>query len=127
MRTHTVNAMVICQPIFRSSCAVRMWLIMQDLHAYFSVVHIFVSSYVDLYYDDLQSLQADTDLAQFWTSLNIGATFSSDTNQEGWGALNSKEKLKDTLALFIMAVTGMHQHLGNVNRYLSSSIAIIIQ
>jgi hypothetical protein len=96
----------------------------EDLQAYYKVVEKFVGSFLNIYSDPQNQqtgsmrpyLHEDPDVSRFWEHIHQGAKMSHITHK-GWGELN-RDKLSEMLTLFIVAVTGMHQHLGNVAEYL---------
>jgi hypothetical protein len=94
----------------------------EDLQAYYRVVEKFVESFVNIYsqpgkgFDSRPPFHKDPDVSAFWEHIQQGAKFS-DLSRSGWGRLN-REKLVEMLTLFVVSVTGLHQHLGNVAEYL---------
>lgn len=75
------------------------------------LVASYVSSYVDLYYPDSDSVLADEQLLHF-------AEHMRRVPQSHIPPIGSKSSLKDLLSSYILHVTALHSHVGNVAEYL---------
>eukprot|EP00658_Telonema_sp_P-2_P014865 TRINITY_DN1567_c0_g1_i11.p1 TRINITY_DN1567_c0_g1~~TRINITY_DN1567_c0_g1_i11.p1 ORF type:complete len:221 (+),score=77.56 TRINITY_DN1567_c0_g1_i11:138-800(+) len=83
-----------------------------DAQDFFEVVAKHVGDYVDLYYSDDDAVTSDKELTLFWDGLHVDEPLSQ------FPVLSGKLVLVDTLASFIMMVTGIHNQVGNVADYL---------
>ncbi|CAK4072557.1 unnamed protein product [Aphanomyces euteiches] len=82
----------------------------EDGMDYWTVVHQFVSDYIDLYYSSDAEVTADASIQNFWDFLDkLPGSFPT----------LSLANLKDVLAQSIVWVSAMHNHLGTLAEYVS--------
>jgi len=84
----------------------------QDLVDFERLVRKFIEDYVKVYYpNDVKDVQADEALQQFWNSIH----FVTDS---GIPALKCRHDIVDLFTNFVVYVTALHNHVGNVAEYL---------
>ncbi|KAG9401114.1 hypothetical protein AC1031_009872 [Aphanomyces cochlioides] len=82
----------------------------EDGMDYWTVVHQFVSDYIDLYYKSDAEVTADASIQNFWAFLvTLPGSFPT----------LSLESLKNVIAQCILWVTAIHNHVGTIAEYAS--------
>ena len=84
----------------------------QDLAEFVQIVQAHVVAYVDIYYADDAAASADKELQAFWRGLR-----RQDSKSGMDIMLTTKAMLSTTLTHFIVHVTGIHNHVGNIADY----------
>ncbi len=79
----------------------------QDLLAFHAVVDKFVRRYVAIYYPSEASVLADEQLRDFFENLHV-------LPDSRFSQLRSREDVVTLLTNYIVAVTAVHHHVGNV-------------
>jgi len=85
----------------------------EDALEFRGVIHRFVSAYVQVYYPNDEALRSDPQLHDFWEALHFNMP-------EKAPQLTGRAHLIEILSFFIDAVTGMHNHVGNIGDYFRS-------
>ena len=83
----------------------------EDTKAYLEILYKYVGAYVNVYYADDEAILADRDLSEFWNDLGV-------KDRSKIPELSGKRMLVGGLSMFILYVTGLHNHVGNVADYL---------
>lgn len=83
-----------------------------DFFDYASTVERYVSDYVDVYYKNDADVLNDAEVVAFWEGCRV-------LENSGIPQLRGVDSFKYLLTSFLVHVTGLHQHVGNVAEYLS--------
>jgi len=83
----------------------------QDTKAFVQILETYVHAYVDVYYTDDAAIRDDRELVAFWNDLGV-------KERSQIPELSGKRVLVGGLSMFILYVTGLHNHVGNVADYL---------
>lgn len=82
----------------------------QDLLAFHAIAERLVRRYVALYYPTEQSVLGDEQLRDFFENIHV-------LPDSRFSQLRSREDLVTLLTNYIVAVTAVHHHVGNVGTY----------
>jgi len=91
-----------------------------DLQNFTKIIHDYVRGYIHIYYPDDKSVLKDVFLQKFWTAIRSYRALSSPTKKDESSIppLSGRNALVKVLADYIIHVTGLHNHVGNVADYL---------
>lgn len=89
-----------------------------DLVKFTAVVKKFVKAYIYVYYPDDTTIAADTELAEFWHDLWMDPTAPIAKS------ILTRDRVVNTLTCFIVYVTGIHNHVGNVADYIKDPLLL---
>ena len=85
-----------------------------DLLDFNAIVVSLVGPYVDLYYPTPESMFSDRELMKFWDGVHT-------LPDSKFPQLVTTKELKDMLVSFVVAVSAIHHHVGNVAEYLNDA------
>ena len=98
--------------------------IKQDLLDMHGVVHKFVNNYLDVYYPTPESFESDVHVQRFMEGV-LGELDAINTARASPHVrrlqLKSREDVAELLESFILYVTCLHHHVGNVAEYLTDA------